>query len=220
MLVRHPTPKIRGLIKIHKEDSPIRPIVDWKNAPAYKLARTLVKKLQTYIPLPYAFNIKNTIKLMNGLKDIPFGPNLRLASFDISNIYTNTPTDELLTIFESECENNFVEEGLKYDIIKLLKVVMDQNCFQFMSQTYVKHEGLTIGAPTSSILSEFYLQHLENSKIYDLLLSFNIVGYFLYVDDFLIVYNENKTDIEDLLNCFNSLTPKLTLPQRKKREAA
>ena len=36
-------PKIRGLIKIHKEDSPIRPVVNWKNAPTYKLARSLVK---------------------------------------------------------------------------------------------------------------------------------------------------------------------------------
>jgi hypothetical protein len=29
-------PKIRGLTKIHKIDSPIRPVVNWKNAPAYK----------------------------------------------------------------------------------------------------------------------------------------------------------------------------------------
>jgi hypothetical protein len=28
------------------------------------------------------------------------------------------------------------------------------------------------------------------------------------VDDLLIVHNENKTDIEELLNCFNCLTPK------------
>jgi hypothetical protein len=49
--------------------------------------------------------------------------------------------------------------------MKLLEVIMDQNYFQFMGQTYVQHEGLATGATTSSILSEFYLQHLENSKI-------------------------------------------------------
>ena len=27
--------------KIHKDDAPIRPIVNWKNAPAYKLAKML-----------------------------------------------------------------------------------------------------------------------------------------------------------------------------------
>jgi hypothetical protein len=28
------TPTIRGLIKIHNEDSPVRPIINWKNSPA------------------------------------------------------------------------------------------------------------------------------------------------------------------------------------------
>jgi len=45
-------------------------------------------------------------------------------------------------------------------------------------------------------------------KIYDILLNFNIVGYFRYVDDLLIIHNERKTDIEDLLYCFNNITPK------------
>jgi len=35
------------------------------------------------------------------------------------------------------------------------------------------------------------------------------------VDDLLIVYNVNKTDIEDLLNCFNNLTPKLNFTIEK-----
>jgi hypothetical protein len=39
----------------------------------------------------------------------PFDPNLRLASFDISNMYTDIPTDEFLTIVESACENKIVE---------------------------------------------------------------------------------------------------------------
>jgi hypothetical protein len=130
-------------------------------------------------------------------------------------MYTNIPTDELLTIIESACEKNVVEDGLKHDIIKLLKVIMDQNYFQFMGQTYVQHESLANGAPMLSILSEFYLQHLENSKICNLLLKFNIVGYFRHVDDLLIVYNVNKTDIEDLLNCFNNLTPKLNFTIKK-----
>jgi hypothetical protein len=203
------TPVIRGLVKIHKEDAPIRPIVNWKNAPVYKLARALVEKLKTHIPLLYAFNMTNTTQIINDLKDILFDQNLRLASFDISDMYTNVPTDELLTIIKSACENNAVKEGLKHDIIKLVKLVTDQNYFQFMGQTYIQNEGLAMGVPMSSILSEFYLQHLENSKIYNLLLNFSIMGYFRYVDDLLIVYDESKTDIDDLINCFNSLTPKL-----------
>jgi len=57
----NPTPPIiRGLIKIHKEDSPIRRIVNWKNAPTYRLTKMLSKKLGIYIPVPYTFNVKNS----------------------------------------------------------------------------------------------------------------------------------------------------------------
>jgi hypothetical protein len=68
-------------------------------------------------------------------------------------MYTNIPTEELLTIIETACINNEVEDGLKRDILKLLRVVIDQNYFQFMDQTYEQHDGLAMGAPTSSILS-------------------------------------------------------------------
>jgi len=38
-------PSIRGMIKIHKTGAPIRPVINWRNAPAYKLAKMLTKKL-------------------------------------------------------------------------------------------------------------------------------------------------------------------------------
>jgi hypothetical protein len=43
-----------------------------------------------------------------------------------------------------------------------------------------------MGAPTSSLFSEIYLQHLETTLIVDILLQYHIVGYFRYVDDILI----------------------------------
>jgi hypothetical protein len=43
-------PTIRGLINVHKEGAAIRPIINWKNAPAYKLAKMLAKKLHTHPP--------------------------------------------------------------------------------------------------------------------------------------------------------------------------
>jgi predicted amidohydrolase len=60
------------LIKIHKVYSPFRPLVNWTNAPVYKLAKMLSKKLEIYIPLPNLLNVKNTIQLMKDLLEIPF----------------------------------------------------------------------------------------------------------------------------------------------------
>ena len=44
-----------------------------------------------------------------------------------------------------------------------------------------------MGAPTSSIFSELYLQHLENTVIFEILVRHKIVGYLCYVDDILII---------------------------------
>jgi hypothetical protein len=77
-------PNIRGLVKIHKTEAPIRPIVNWENSPAYKVAKMLTSKLHTYTPLPYTYNIKNSAHLISDLKEIPYDPNLRLAPLDIT----------------------------------------------------------------------------------------------------------------------------------------
>ena len=104
---------IRGLVKVHKEGAPIGPIVNWKNAPAYKLAKLLARKIHTYIPLPYTFNVENTIKLMNHLTELPYEHNIKFASLDINNMYSNVPIKEMITALEKLCEVNNLEDKTK-----------------------------------------------------------------------------------------------------------
>jgi hypothetical protein len=61
-----------------------------------------------------------------------------------------------------------------------------------------------MGAPTSSLLSETYLQFLEHAVLSDILIQHNILGYFRYIDDILIVYRENHTYILEVLDLFNT----------------
>jgi len=75
-----------------------------------------------------------------------------------------------------------------------------------------------MGAPKSSILSEIYLQHLENTKIFYILGNSRLEGCFSYVDDVLLIYNENLTDIEDILSSLNYLTPSLNVTMEQEKE--
>jgi hypothetical protein len=158
------TPTIRGLTKIHKMESPIHPIINWKNAPAYRLAKLLVRKFQSYIPLPYVFNVQNTIRIIEDLADIPYNSRLKLTSFYITNMYTNIPTNELLESIDKVCRNNYVDESIKQNIIKLTKTIIDQNYFQFIDTTYIQSEGLAMGAPTSSFYQTFIYITWRTSK--------------------------------------------------------
>jgi hypothetical protein len=146
-------PTTRGLVKIQKPNSPIRPIVNWKQAPAYKTAKLLTKKLSQYIPLLNTFNVKNSAHLIQDLTDIPYDSNLQFVSFDITNMYTNIPTDELINIINSLCKEKSIQEKLRNEIIQITKLIIRQKYFQFQNQFVIQINGLAVGAPTSSIFS-------------------------------------------------------------------
>jgi len=102
-------PTIKGLIKLHKPDQPIRPVVNWRNAPAYKLAKLFTQKAGHLTPLPNAFNINNSRDLIHTLKDTPVLPHFTLASLDVSNLYTNIPVAETRTIFADILKQNLTD---------------------------------------------------------------------------------------------------------------
>jgi hypothetical protein len=162
--------------------------------------------LTSYIPLPFTYNVKNTIQLMNELMDIPYDPNIKFASFDISNTYSNIPTKDLITALKKLCSVNNIDNKTTQNI-KITQTLVGQNYFRFQDTIYVQNEGLAMGAPMSSILLEVYLQYMENTMIYDLLIKHKVEGYFRYVDNILVMYKEDNKNIYRMLDDFNNLAP-------------
>jgi hypothetical protein len=75
---------------LHKENTPIRTIINWKNVPAYELAKQLLKILHSYPQLAHIYNVRNSIHLMTDIQAIEPRKDMRLCSFDVGNMYTNT----------------------------------------------------------------------------------------------------------------------------------
>jgi hypothetical protein len=192
------TPHIHGTIKLHKEDKPVRPTVNWKNSPGYKIATLVAKLLKDTTHLPYTYNILNSENLINNLKEIKVQSDTKLCLFDIKNMYTNILQQELLNIIRETMENNYIHREHINETMSLVKIILNQNYFQH-NQIFKQQDGLAMGAPTSAILSEIFMQHLEHNSIQEVLQKHNIVDYYRYVDDILIVYNEKHTNINDTL---------------------
>jgi hypothetical protein len=113
MLTSTPSPNNKIIKKIHKEGCPNRPIVNRKNAAAYNLAKMLTKKLEVYIPLPYTFNVINSVHLINDLLEIPYDQDFKFASFDIANMYSNASTTDLINIIELICDQRDINIEIK-----------------------------------------------------------------------------------------------------------
>ena len=122
-------PSIKGLIKIHKQDQPIRPVVNWRNAPAYHLSKLFTNKINHLTPLPHAFNIRNTHGLLKELNDTPMLPHYTLASLDIKNLYPSIPVSETKTILDSMLKQELVEPQTQLEILRWYDVITKQNYF-------------------------------------------------------------------------------------------
>jgi hypothetical protein len=82
-------PSLNALIKIHKPDNPIRPVINKTNAPTYKIAKFLVNKLHEHLHLKYHYNVKDSISLANDLTKLKIDKNHKMINLT-SRTYTST----------------------------------------------------------------------------------------------------------------------------------
>jgi hypothetical protein len=169
-------PNLHATIKLHKENKPIRPIINWRNAPAYEIAKQMSKTLHEYLQLPYTYNIQNSIQLMTDLKSIEINTNTRLCSFDITNMYINIPKNEVINIIKDILENNNeIGTNTQKEAIHILGTILEQNYFQIEQEYYKQIDRLAMGAPTSSVLAETYIQYIEHTQIYPIVVQQQII---------------------------------------------
>jgi len=86
---------------------------------------------------------------------------------------------------------------------------MRQNYFTHNHDIISQHDGLAMGAPSSGLIAELFLQHTENTLVAGLSHKHRIIDYFQYVDDILRIFDPNHTDIQTILTDFNALHPNL-----------
>jgi hypothetical protein len=80
------------------------------------------------------FNIQNSETLMHSLKQTNIQSNTKMCSFDIKNMYTNLPLNELINIIHRALTHNNIPDNHENEIITLVKVILSQNYFQFNNE--------------------------------------------------------------------------------------
>ena len=66
-----------------------------------------------------------------------------------------------------------------------------------------------MGAPTSGLISELFLQNLEHLHLAHLSNKHKIINYLHYTEDILLIFDSNHTNIQNILDDFNAVHPNL-----------
>ena len=77
-----------GLVKLHKENRPVRPIISLVNSPTYKLASVIYNDLKKAFPKPRS-HINNSREFVSKIKGSKLNNDDIFISLDVSSLFTN-----------------------------------------------------------------------------------------------------------------------------------
>jgi len=95
----------------------------------------MTKILNQHIALNSLYNITNSTNLANDIVKLEITDTHRLIIFDIKDLYVNIPIQEIINIAQERMTKNNDPQKTQ-QIIKLLKVILDQNYFTFQEQIF------------------------------------------------------------------------------------
>ena len=125
--IKPTAPKLNIYVITHKENEPIRPVINNTLAPSYKLSKYLNKKLHSLICLPYTYNTKNSQEITEKLKRMQTNEQMRIINLDIKDLYVNLPIQGIIrtTKFWLNNDSELIKQALY-----MLETIMKQNYFQ------------------------------------------------------------------------------------------
>jgi len=124
-------------------------------------------------------------------------------------LYTNIPIIDTRDILINTLEENNTDPKQKQELMKWFDTITNQNYFAHNGTIQIQKEGLAMGAPSSGLISEQFLQQIEHIHLAHLSTKHKIIEYFRYVDDILLIFYSNHTDIQAILTDFNAIHPSL-----------
>lgn len=93
--IKPTAPKLNAIMKIQKDNNPIGLEINNIQAPAYKLARYLNKRLNELIEIPYMCATKNLKEVAQDLTNIQINNEHTMTTLDIKDLYVNLPIQDI-----------------------------------------------------------------------------------------------------------------------------
>lgn len=160
------------------------------NSPSYNIAQWLLKELNKVSP-PKGLYIKNSLELVDTLKNITLDDDDILVSFDVINLFPSIPIDKSISAMDEWLSQNNLNCDLKNLYIETTKLCMNHSFFQFNNVYYKQTFGTSMGNPLSPLMAELFMSKFE-LELKDIGCLPNV--WIRYVDDIFAIMKYNEVD--------------------------
>lgn len=198
-----------ALPKIHKNPVSMRPICSNVNVPTEQLSKWLLETLKKY-PVTIGCSIKNSVELVDKIKNVKIKRGQILCSFDLQSMYTNIPVSDAIECLKKHLTTSNAPPDEVEVCVAVAQTCMNQNFFTFRQRFYKQNYGLTMGSKLSPYLANIYMCALEEKLKKNTLFP---PVWLRYVDDVFCITNARQ--LNKLLELLNSQhqTIKFTVEQ-------
>lgn len=189
------------LIKNHKPNAPVRPIVNTRNSMFYTAAKVVTRILNKARDSGGNYNVTNSRQACEQLRNLKICPDEKLYSLDIVQMFTNIPVERAISAVKKRQQVLGVDNPTLQIIIKVITHVCKISTeIAFNNKIYKQIRGLRMGSSLSPILADFVVEDMLDTAFIKIQRPVLLIK---YVDDILTILQTDKA--QDFVNALNSI---------------
>ena len=162
------TPKYYGLPKVHKKDTPLRPIVSSIGSVAYGTAKELSRILKPLVGRS-THHVRNNQDFIQSIEEVKVGTEECMMSYDVKALFTSIPIQHMLNIIKKLLEEDTSLQQRTSMAVKhiycLLEFCLTNTYFTFQGKLYEQKEGAAMESPISPIVENIFMEDFENRAL-------------------------------------------------------
>lgn len=148
-----------GLSKIHKEGTPLPPIVSFRGTPTFGLAKWLSRWIQHLVEGSMII-VRSWEEFLKRLKPLRVEDDEVMMSFSVTSLFTSIPQNLAILVIKSRLwqEEPWHSNSVNMkDFIQLMNLCL-KTYFTFQDTICKQVKGTPVGSPISGIIAEPVLQ--------------------------------------------------------------
>lgn len=187
---------------------PGRPIISQIGTVTESIGRVVDSQLVSIVQ-SHSTYLKDTTDLILKLENLRPPSECLLCSFDISQMFTNCPIDEIMPAVKNAFDN-FDKSQFKIkslptdDLIYLLESILRNNVFEFNNILWKQQIGAAIGAIPSPQVCNILMYQILNDILSKFKFRKQIFYIGRYMDDGIIIFDGTNSQLTELFEVANS----------------